>query len=149
MTGKAKEKHDYRKANGLCVKCGKPKDDSDRLQCESCRKEQSEYLKMRRKYFLNNKICPICRTTRLADGEKVCTDCSQKLKDRRESYGYGKGDMRAYNRARRERLKAQGLCVTCGREKADGGTVTCRKCKKRATELRELRKQIAEHKEVV
>jgi tRNA(Ile2) C34 agmatinyltransferase TiaS len=44
---------------------------------------------------------------------------------------------KAYSRERRERLKAAGLCVDCGGEKAAKGKTRCKKCEMKMKESRQ------------
>jgi len=45
----------------------------------------------------------------------------------------------ALNRARAQRYKAQGLCVTCGLERDGNSTVRCTICLEKGNELRRAR----------
>ena len=70
-----------RKANGLCIYCGKNPPKNGRMGCESClRKKHDDYLASR-KFYLSIGICPVCHKQKIAEGHKVCADCLEKAAD--------------------------------------------------------------------
>lgn len=79
-----------RKANGLCVKCGKPKEPGNtRVRCLRCTRKQSraEHIKLENEAPLvrnyprgDNGICYICNRNPIAPGKRCCDGCYPALK---------------------------------------------------------------------
>lgn len=83
-------------------------------------------------------ICPVCRREQMQRGFQTCLACRMNM---REYKAAKKAEMtpeeisecNALNNERvanmREKRKAMGLCVTCGKRKADSGMITCKFCR--------------------
>lgn len=84
---KLKAQYEYRKANGLCTRCGKPAV-SGLTSCDSCRAKQRKYWRKRRKEFdfdyipreerTQTGLCYFCGKTAI-DGKRVCVDCLKRI----------------------------------------------------------------------
>lgn len=67
--------YEKRKANGICVRCGKNKAREKRVLCEECKKKQLIYDKETRKFRIKMGFCPSCGRNRLLKGAKRCAEC--------------------------------------------------------------------------
>lgn len=82
----------------------------------------------RRKWYIDNGICPRCGHRELQEGYKMCLECRTADNERRrERYKpvYGQSER---HKALREKRKAQGLCPICGKRKPSDGKVNCNVC---------------------
>jgi NMD protein affecting ribosome stability and mRNA decay len=84
----------YRRANGLCIKCGKSQD-PQYLTCDECRKKRREYHKehpanpgTRRKYYhkrrrelINEGLCLDCGKVKERQDRRLCNQCLKKRAD--------------------------------------------------------------------
>lgn len=106
-----------RKEAGICVRCGKAKAVSGHVLCWQC------------KAYMQDKY--IGQTT---------TETEEQRKERLAKSA-------ECCRKRYERLKAAGLCVTCGKRPAEPGHTRCEACQKRANaQSKDKRIQRGEHK---
>ena len=87
-----------RKEAGICVRCGKAQARKGGVVCAQCEADIAEWH-----YAKKAQLTPEEREAYLA-------------RERNRS------------RARRDRLKAQGLCIDCGKRPADGGKIRCNIC---------------------
>ena len=134
-----KKRRERQLATGICTRCGKVKAAEGKQKCEACLAWEREAQRLRREWLKANHICPKCGTNTLYGREKRCYECSEK--DREYRYRKRKVGYRAeYSRERRERQKALGICVHCGKRPAKDGRTMCAKClKSRAIRERERR----------
>ena len=93
---------------------------------ERCR-ESYEWYKARG-------IGPQCKKMWCKPGRVYCDECGKKRLEVTM-----KRDNSAYCRERRERLKAQGLCVSCGKPAVEN-RVLCAACARRNSEAQQVRK---------
>ena len=82
-------------------------------------------------------LCARCGKASVRKGHVMCVQCeadiaawhyakkAQLTPEEREAY---LARERARNRARRDRLKAQGLCIVCGKYPTEGGKIRCKTC---------------------
>jgi hypothetical protein len=149
-----KNERDRRIAGALCVKCGKVASRKGRLMCAGCCDRSNAEAKARgRRNWLKGKcrcgrevsvgkscegcikrgrnksaeakkrsrygmgFCAGCPANRLPDG-KLCQSCQIKRENRRKAV------CSAADKRRRDRRKAQGLCVSC-RAPAKPGRLQC------------------------
>ena len=110
---------------------------------EYARKRERERNREIYAWYKEHGICPRCKRTWAAPGRVCCEEC---LKEKRiETMKFG-GEYNARKcKERRERLKAQGLCVRCAK-KAEPGKVLCTKCARKnleAQQVRLMRRRIA------
>lgn len=87
--------------------------------------------------YTSRGICPRCKTEWGAAGHVYCTACLKVHREYNDRYDSEYKKQKC--RERRERLKAQGLCVSCGK-KAVEGRVLCAKCARRNSEAQQVRK---------
>ncbi len=85
-----------RKANGLCVKCGKNDAAIGRVTCSSCRRKQSVYTTRVARHRKSIGVCVVCGKSPNRPGSVRCANCA--------------AEKCAYSRRRKE----SGVCVSCG-----------------------------------
>lgn len=82
------KRNEERKANGMCVDCGKRKSEQGFTRCSICRAKRAEkqrcrrtqnYTKPKTQIWRENGWCLKCGCETLKDGYKVCEECYQKL----------------------------------------------------------------------
>lgn len=136
------------KLNGLCPICGKPVEDAY-INCSECRKKIAEKAKERRlkgyddttrrvkskremRYkFREEGRCTECGKidSYTIAGRAYCFECNEKRNlRRREQYKKNKEAFLIPTKARRTRLKEEGLCTDCGKRKAEKGNTRCSVC---------------------
>lgn len=111
----------------------------------------SEYAKKRHRqecrdayhWYKDNGICPACKKEWSAPGHVYCEGCLKVRIQYNQKYGaeYNRQRCREY----RERMKAAGRCVSCGKP-AVPNRCLCAKCAKRNSEgqqVRNIRKRLA------
>lgn len=91
-----------RKGAGICVRCGKAKAVSGHVLCWQC------------KVYMQDKNI-----------ERILAETAEQRKERLAKIA-------ECCRKRYERLKASGLCITCGKRPAKPGHTRCEACQKRA-----------------
>lgn len=81
-------------------------------------------------WFKEHGICPICGKTKAAPGKVSCDACLEKHRksDRVRYKNKDRAQVNAYQKERRERLKADGMCSRCGQRKAENGKTMCLEC---------------------
>lgn len=70
-----------RKADGVCVKCGRPKSDSNHVLCSECMAKQHRYRVAARTCNWPrgaNGICWQCNKKPVKEGFNLCPDCYEK-----------------------------------------------------------------------
>lgn len=87
-----------------------------------------EKWKERRKWYLDNGICPRCGHRELQDGYKLCLECRTAGNERRRARYTPQLGQYPRHKALREKRKAQGLCPNCGKRKPTDGKVNCNVC---------------------
>lgn len=122
-----------RKEAGLCVNCGKPLDIAG-VKCSKCHDRANKDRRELISWYKENRICPTCRKNSLFGDEKMCIECSAKRYTQRMSrYNANpekfKEKDRIEQKSKYQRRSNNGLCVYCGKVKADEGYKTCSKCR--------------------
>lgn len=107
------------KANNLCPDCGKPKDRKG-YRCSKCLKKHNQYNRESREFFKKQGLCASCGKVRVYGDEVHCPECRAKRANSANKCRSRHSDerrikARAYNKKRRERLKAEGKCISCGK----------------------------------
>lgn len=125
-----------RKEAGLCIECGKPLNDG-KLKCRDCRERINANRKELVHWYQDNGICPECRQNNLMGDERICPECSAKRYSQRIArYNTNPEEFKARDRLEQKKIRARraekGLCVKCGKVKADSGYKTCTKCRIKA-----------------
>lgn len=125
-----------RKEAGLCVECGKPLN-GEKLKCRDCRERINANRKELAHWYQDNGICPECRHNNLMGDERVCPECSAKRYSQRIArYNANPEEFKARDRLEQKKIRTRraekGLCVKCGKVKADSKYKTCTKCRIKA-----------------
>lgn len=79
-------------------------------------------------WYKEHGICPRCRNW-AEPGKVYCKSCYKRMRAARERRDPTREKGKAYNRERRARLKAAGLCTCCGKSPTRDGQVLCEACK--------------------
>lgn len=81
-------------------------------------------------WFKEHRICPACRHAKAAPGRVLCDVCLEKQRetDKIRRKNKDRAQANAYQKERRERLKANGICFRCGKRKAVSGKTMCSEC---------------------
>lgn len=134
---------DRRKKAGLCRLCGEPLD-RDGTHCRACRDKLNKEAALERKFYQSQRICPECRKNKLFGDEKQCPECNAKFysqvilqreKNREEYNAY----YRAWRKKTFKERKEAGICIRCGKRKAEEGFSTCKLCREKANKTRHAR----------
>jgi len=80
-------------------------------------------------------ICPRCLKYSVP-GMVYCADCYEKNRRHATEKDPDHAKKNAYAKERRAKLKAEGLCVDCGKRKAMDGRIRCAKCHATAQDSR-------------
>ena len=143
-----------RRAQRLCLKCGKRPPAPHRSQCGACaaKKRPADRARHRRRTAARVAagMCPKCGKRPPEPGRSLCGDCAERTnrasraRDARlRAAGIPRRDREhalAYERERARRLaearRAAGLCSACGKVPAEDGRALCGGCgeKRRARE---------------
>ena len=67
-----------RKENHLCVACGNPLDQENRVTCSACISYIVQQTRMRRQYRYENGLCVECCAPMGRDDHKSCAACRAK-----------------------------------------------------------------------
>ncbi len=134
-----KEMYDKRRAEKLCLWCGKPLD-RDGVLCQACAEKSRTRTKAYKEYYLNMGICPYCRKRKLTPGYKSCVVCREnKALRRMKSKDPEKAKQRSiYRKSKRAERIDQGLCTVCGKRKAEQGFKTCPECRRNQKKYRHI-----------
>ena len=87
-------------------------------------------------WYRSKGICPRCCTRYAEPGFAFCKQCKQHMADLAERRDPGSVKRKEYNRERRARLKAAGICTDCGKARAVEGRIRCQRCEERMKESR-------------
>ena len=97
--GKHKERYEWYKAHGICVKCGQRSAERGRLLCLECwgkqleanrkrvlsdadKAKMREYMRVKREEWRKNGICTICGKRNANEGKNTCGICRAKDRER-------------------------------------------------------------------
>lgn len=108
-----RERGPVRKANGLCVKCGKNDAAIGLVMCSSCIKKQNVYTARVARHRKTIGLCVVCGKSPNRPGSVRCTDCA--------------AEKRAYSQRRKE----AGVCVSCGNVNDRPPKKDCSACARR------------------
>lgn len=112
-----KERYEYRRANGLCVQCGKPiTGKKKQARCAKCRREHNQHQRERREYLRKLGRCYECGRPLDEEGYTLCKKCRE---DRQKAH-YARCNSWANRRSRKARKRrnsrvAEGMCEYCGK----------------------------------
>ena len=85
-------------------------------------------------WYVAGGICPYCKKRYPEPGRVYCLPCRRYTAALAKKRDPDNARNKAYCKQRRERLKAAGLCVECGRTPAADGKLKCKRCAARAAE---------------
>lgn len=108
------------------------------LKSDKAKAHEKAYKKELYHWYRDHGICFECKRRDAEPGRMLCAACKRERALRAEHRDPGGEKRKAYLRERYARLKAEGLCVDCGRRKAQEGHVHCARCLKKKQELREV-----------
>lgn len=92
-------------------------------------KEHSNALhRERHAWYKQHGICPRCLNWS-EPGKVYCGNCYKRIKAVQNRRDPTHELRNAYNRERRARLKAAGLCTNCGKRPTHDGQILCEQCK--------------------
>lgn len=117
---------------GLCTVCGKEKAVEGHRMCQSClerrRRQTHEYTKRARTIGK----CVRCRTNWALPHMRICLPCKMRSQEWQEQHAaeYTYEARKDYLKQKRERYKAEGKCIMCGR-RTDGEHTRCDMCRER------------------
>lgn len=97
----------------------------------------AEAYRERRAWYIEHGICPRCGRNDIQRGYKSCLEC--RMADREKKRNMVKTDEQkqrtaAAIKALKEKRKAEGICVRCGKRKVSGRYVNCVICRKEKAE---------------
>lgn len=111
-----------------CVSCGEIIPEGNQV-CPSCQSE-SEWGK-RVKYLMANQRCVRCckQDAYTLAGKQRCFDCTEKEKKNQRKYNEAhREEIKLKMKERSAKLKAEGICVFCGKRKARTKRTLCAHC---------------------
>lgn len=103
---------------------------------QAAKDHQAKAREELRQMYKDHGICPRCKTRWAEPGRVYCKPCINLIMARRHKKDPDNEKGKAYNRERRERLKAAGMCTYCGQKTAVEGQVLCPVCKAKNRESR-------------
>lgn len=89
-------------------------------------------------WYKEGGICPRCKKAWAAPGRVYCEICTRKNKCSKEKHDPGGVKRKAYNANRKARLKAQGICIDCGKRPVVEGKGKCAACQARQNEVNRI-----------
>lgn len=134
------KQYDFRKENGLCVRCGKPQD-HDSVYCYQCTEDQRIARKRDYHNYLDHGICPVCRKNKIYVGKR-CEICAAKhteyqikwRENHKKNTDKYKDDKIVKQKEKRAYRKEHNLCTLCGKVPPTEGYVTCANCRLKKNE---------------
>lgn len=85
-------------------------------------------------FYKAHNLCIICHKEKPREGKVTCDKCQEHIRKYRKE---NPDKQRKHSRDKRKRLKENGLCLICGKRKADTG-YSCKQC----GELRKLKRRV-------
>lgn len=120
-----REEREFRLANGLCTRCGRPRDDERYNTCERCRNRDADRERNRKRYNVLKLrgMCVRCGERAAEAGKVMCKLCRKRTNQvyRDSDPGWAK------RYERRDQLIAAGLCIDCS-QPTENGKQRCPKC---------------------
>lgn len=131
----AKNRREALKKSGICIRCGAEKAAEGRLMCERClEKKRGEAMKRYKRIRAMGK-CVGCGKNWAMPHMRLCLPCKIKYSERhaKNAAWYSSDERKAYAKNLRERYKAEGKCVKCGKP-TNGVYTMCDKCRELSKE---------------
>lgn len=100
---------------------------------QAAKDRQAKAREELRSWYVEHGLCPRCKKY-AEPGRVYCKPCINLIMARRRKNDPNNEKGKTYNRERRERLKAAGMCVCCGKRKAVKERVLCPVCKRKHQE---------------
>ena len=122
-----KERYQNYKDRGICVYCKSSPAEDGKTTCRICREKQRKQTAEKRAALRNMGFCSECGKNRIFGEEKICPECAAK-KYASNRKNADKEKNREYFRERTKKLKAEGICVKCGKRAAEKGKTRCMIC---------------------
>lgn len=123
------ERYHARRAAGLCCICGEPS--GDRCTCKKCRDYTKKRNKIRYYDRADKGLCTKCGKAPAAEGYMVCDKCRKYNK-----LYLNPQKQKEYYQVRRDKLRAEKMCLICGKNLADPGMASCAECRERRKQMR-------------
>ena len=126
-----KARHDRLKAEGLCTRCGKRPAPEGRMLCGPCAEKGRVRSRERTAWLKSKGYCVHCGKEKAEPGRTRCLACLGRQMEYEACCPTtdARRQRRALaNKARYDSLKAEGMCVDCGKRPAEGG-VLCPFCR--------------------
>ena len=101
---------------------------------QEAKDHQAQLREETRQMYKDHGICPQCKTRWAEPGRVYCKSCINLIMARRRKNDPNNEKGKAYNRERRQRLKAAGMCTYCGQKPAIEGQILCPACKAKNAE---------------
>lgn len=93
-------------------------------------RKEAERRKELRVWYKENHICPRCHRPLTNEKTIMCKYCLAVDRDRPRNGG-NREQHAQRNKERKNRLKQDGMCIECGKRKAESGRVMCKWCNER------------------
>ncbi len=114
---------------GLCTECGREKAVEGHRLCEACRDKSRKQIQgyVKRARIVGK--CVRCRTNWALPHMRICLPCKIRSQEWQEKHAdaYTYQARKEYLKQKRERYKAEGKCISCGRP-TDGLHTRCDMC---------------------
>lgn len=131
----AKERREFLKARGICVKCGQRDAIPEKTLCPDCREKNNQKRRKKKDkpipgawYARQCERAKELRKARIAEG--ICVKCGKEKASPEAQYCHKcRARRKELDRAIRDKKIAAGLCVYCGHNKALPGLLSCRECR--------------------
>ena len=136
----SKKTYYQRKEQGLCVYCGKEKEEDRQhlVSCKKCTDDKAKEVQKNRITYRKLGLCASCGKYKVFRDEKNCPECRAKHNTLMEKEREKNGDkVREYHRKSYQRVvehrRENGLCTSCGGNR-DDKYVMCSRCRAKNTE---------------
>lgn len=123
-----KERYADLKSRGICVYCKTAPTEDGKTTCRICRAKQRQQTAEKRVALKKMGFCVDCGSNQIYGSENICPECAAKKYIQNRQRPKDKERDRQYQHDRKERLKAAGTCVKCGKRKAESGKTRCQQC---------------------
>lgn len=135
--------YEFRLANGLCPRCGKPKDRKG-FYCTECKDITNTDKRLNKEFRRSIRICPDCGKERLFENEKRCPECKAKNAAYKAKQYWANPEKKRkqqseYHRKQYAERIEKGLCTRCGKRKPYPGARRCEICRERDRERQRIR----------
>lgn len=123
-----KERYKDLKDRGICVYCKTAPAEDGKTTCRVCREKQRKQTAEKRAALRKMGICTECGSRRVYGDEKICPECAARKYASNLKCNRDPDKESQYHKDRRKKLKEMGICVKCGKRKAESGKTRCGIC---------------------